>query len=712
MIALDFSDDSLLKDKVFLHGPAGSGKTTAATQYLRYLLERGIAPDRILVLVPQVTLGRPYQLTLHESPVGGGSVHMMTMASLARQAVETFWPAVAGPMGFADPGREPTFLNIETAQYFMARWVSPAFEEGRFSLNDVNISEPRVISQLLDNLNRAALMRFPLDAIADRLTAAWGDRDSTRPKVFQAAKALAQEFRAHCLQTNVLDFSLVTEAFFEHLMLNSQFTDYFRGQIDYLIADNIEEDNPATHDFIRWLMPHLRGALLVLDEDGGYRSFLGADADTASELSDVSTHDVDAESSLVMSPPLSSLAGAFNRAIGPEFKASKDTDPREAFEYKHHRFYPQMIDWVVDHVVNLVRDGVAPREIAILAPFLSDALRFSLSYKIRTKGEELGIQIPTLSHRPSRALRDEPATRTLLTLTALAHPDWGMRPPSEDVADALTESIEGIDPVRARLLTDIVYRKKAETTGLSSFAKINPEMQKRITFLVGERFEALRDWIESYKAQVEHEGSVPLDYFLRRLFGELLTQPGFGYHADLEAGRIAAQLIQSAGQFRRALYPGDRQNWDAASREYIDLINKRLLPALFAQSWQDEEADAVFMAPASTFLLRNRFVNYQFWLDVGSNGWGERLEQPLTHPFVLRRSFRSDMVWTDDMENEAQQTALYRIAVGLVRRCRKKIYLGIADLGESGFEQRGALLRVLQQILRIGGDGMSDAENS
>jgi hypothetical protein len=35
-----------------------------------------------------------------------------------------------------------------------------------------------------------------------------------------------------------------------------------------------------------------------------------------------------------------------------------------------------------------------------------------------------------------------------------------------------------------------------------------------------------------------------------------------------------------------------------------------------------------------------------------------------------------------------------------VRRCRKQIYLGIADLGESGFEQRGILLRVLQQVLR------------
>jgi hypothetical protein len=66
----------------------------------------------------------------------------------------------------------------------------------------------------------------------------------------------------------------------------------------------------------------------------------------------------------------------------------------------------------------------------------------------------------------------------------------------------------------------------------------------------------------------------------------------------------------------------------------------------------------------------------------------------------LRRDYPADMLWTDDMEAEAQSNALYRIVIGLVRRCRKQIYLGIADLGESGFEQRGILLRVLQQVLR------------
>ena len=56
------------------------------------------------------------------------------------------------------------------------------------------------------------------------------------------------------------------------------------------------------------------------------------------------------------------------------------------------------------------------------------------------------------SHRPSRALREEPATRCLLTLAALAHPHWGFAPAEGDVVQALMQAIDGLDLVRAQLL--------------------------------------------------------------------------------------------------------------------------------------------------------------------------------------------------------------------------------------------------------------------
>ena len=44
-----------------------------------------------------------------------------------------------------------------------------------------------------------------------------------------------------------------------------------------------------------------------------------------------------------------------------------------------------------------------------------------------------------------------------------------------------------------------------------------------------------------------------LDYFLSRLFGEVLSQAGFGFHRDFDAGAVAANLIESVQKFRQGL---------------------------------------------------------------------------------------------------------------------------------------------------------------
>jgi hypothetical protein len=296
-------------------------------------------------------------------------------------------------------------------------------------------------------------------------------------------------------------------------------------------------------------------------------------------------------------------------------------------------------------------------------------------------------------------MRDEPAARAMLALAALAHPEWKMLPPAADVADALAQAIDGLDPVRAGLLTKVVYRPRDDQP-LAPFENLNPAMQARITYTLGERYERLRAWLERYAAGDASGEVAPLDHFFSRLFGEVLSQPGFGFHASHEAGRIVAQLIESARRFRQVLYVGEAAAPSDIGRDYLKIVNEGLLAAFFLPSWRDEARDAVFMAPAYTFLMRNRVADVQFWLDVGSTGWWERLDQPLTHPYVLSRGWPAGQMWTDADEFQSRQDVLHRVALGLIRRCRRRIYLGISDLGEQGFEQRGPLLRVFQQILR------------
>ena len=705
-----------IEARLFLEGVAGTGKTTAAIARIGRLLADGIPAQQILVMVPQRTLGLPYHAVLRRlRGESGALVDVMTFSGLARRMIDLFWPLVVERVGFGRPGDPPTFLTLETAQYFMVRAVGPLIErEGYFRA--VRIDRNRLYSQILDNLNKAAVVGFPPEEIALRLKRAWcGER--AQLEIFDQAQACALAFRRYCLEHNLLDFSLQLTLLREVLWPEPLCRHYLTDRYRYLFVDNVEEDTPVAHDLLDAWLGAVDGALLVSDQGAGYRSFLGADPSGAVRLQTRCDRVVTFEGTLVMSEGVQALAQAFEQVLEPKkvpeevrplFEAGGNRDSSSAsaadntssadfpsvLHFEYRRFHPQMLDWVADTIVGLVtREGIAPGEIVVLAPFLSDALRYALSERLQAR------DVPVQSHRPSRALRDEPPSKALLTLAALAHPDWEIVPSPHDVANTLSRVIADMDPVRASLLTRIVYRQSRGKPDLFPFADINPDMKERITYGLGERYETLREWLMVYRAESGPEDA--LDYFMARLFGEVLSQPGFGFHQDIEAARVSAILIESVRKFRwiMAEIPAEKP----LGREYLEMVNAGVIAAQYLKAWALQPEDAVLLAPAYTFLLSNRPVSVQFWLDIGGRGWWERLYQPLTHPFVLSRHWPVDRPWTDEAEYWWRQLTLSRLVLGLLRRCRRAVYLGLSQLSEQGYEQKGVLLQAVQRVLRMRG---------
>jgi hypothetical protein len=689
-----------IRSKIFLEGPAGAGKTTVGVERLLYLMAQGVRGDSILLMAPQRTLAGPYYEALrHPGVVAGGVVPVLTIGGLAQRMVELFWPLVAEQAGFAQPDQAPVFLTLETAQYFMARVVQPMLETGHFE--GVALSPNRLYSQVLDNLNKAAAVGFPHTQIGTRLKEAWIG-EARQLRVYDDAQEAALRFRRYCLEHNLLDFSLQLEVFINHLWSEPICRDYLRHTFHHVIADNIEEDIPVAHDLLWEWLPEFASALLIYDQGAGYRVFLGADPNSAYRLKELCSEQVILPESHVTSQPLQNLADTLGQAIlqQPLHLLREGGGPEsfpQVLKFKQHHYFPQMIDWVAEEISCLVQEGgLSPGEIAVLSPYLTDALRFSLTDRLEREG------IPVRSHRPSRALREEPATHCLLTLAALAHPGWSsakssaFRPSKFDVAYALLQAIDGLDLVRAQLLSEIVYRLVDGAPSLSSFDLIRSEMQERITYLCGQRYENLRAWIQKYIDGTPDE----LDHFLSRLFGEVLSQPGYRFHQDYVAGEVAANLVDSARNFRWAVGDAPPEDGRSLGQEYIEMVQQGVVAAQYIRSWQLQPAEAVLLAPAYTFLMYNRPVRVQFWLDVGSRGWFERLYQPLTHPHVLSRRWSASTGWTDHDELTANQQVLHRLSLGLLRRCREMLYLGLSDLNEQGYEQQGPLLKAFNRILR------------
>jgi hypothetical protein len=752
---------------LFLAGPAGSGKTTAGVARLLRLLHASVPADSMLVLVPQRTLGRIYQEALRapEAPAGA-QVDVLTIGGLAQRSVELYWPLVAGPAGFAHPDRPPVYLTLETAQYYMDRLIEPYLEQGAFG--EVTLSRQRLISQILDDLNKAAVAGFPYLEIGARLSRAWAG-ESSRLRVYDQVQACASDFRRFCLLHNLLDFSLQVEVFVRQVLALPEAAGALQARYRHLLVDNAEEDVPVAHDLVAGWLAECESAWVIYDEDGGLRSYLGADPASALALGERCAAQARLAEPLGGSPALRALVAGLARTLGfgaelcsereggevrserfsaspgaeaPTTSLSADvcserfsaspgaeapttslgaevrsersgaeapstslsgevrserfsaplSDPRPCLILLHESLYTDALHTVAGQVSALVQEqGVPPGEIALLAPFMTDALRFALAQALGRRG------IPSYSRRPSRALADEPAARCLLTLAKLAHPAWGLVPPRTDVAHALLAAVDGMDLVRAWHLTAIAYRPggtrdaQGAGTALVPFEQIRAQEQLRITYLLGNRYEALRTWLVDYAAGP----ALPLDHFFGRLFDEVLSAPGYVFRHDRDSAAVTAHLMDSARRFRQTV--GEEEPFTSGS--FATMVERGVVAAQYLPATL-EAPDAVLLAPAFTFAMGNRPVEVQFWLNLSSPTWARRLYQPLTHPYVLTRRWPEGAAWTDGHEDEANRRTLYRLALALIRRCRRLIYLADSTYSERGFEEHGMLQQAIFRTLR------------
>ncbi len=669
----------------FIEGPAGSGKSAALLGRLRHLLDSGVPGYSILVLLPDPASRARYGEEIARMELGPyGSVELHTYYSLACRLVRLFWPLVAVEAGFAAPQRPPVFLNYETAQYLMSQLIVPQLAQGYFE--GLAMRPQRILSQLLDNLNKAAVNGYPIGEIEGRLRAAWTGEE-TRLRYYTQAQECIELFRGHAVQYGLLDFSLVIEVFHHHLVEKRAFWRYFSERFRHVLVDQLDETLPVAQDLIGRLLAICDSSLLACDQDGGFRVFLGVDVVGALQLRQACKECVRRQPEERFNPHISAFATRLGRCLEQDVEIPSAGEPRRAIAaLVQTRYRAQMIEEVARRTLDLINRGVAPGEIAVVAPYTDGVLRFMLGEAFKA------ADIPFAVVRRFESLREEPVARACLSLASLAHPAWGLRPQAFDVGEALGLALAPLDPLRAALATRYLYDPKGGK--LLPREKLNAEMQERIGGTVLERYDRLGEWLQAYG-----EGEpMAFDHFLRRLFGEVLST------LDLspEDAAVYSKLIASATAFRQA-GPAMGLEGKHLGRRYVEMVLAGVVAAQHLAFQEDVEAapeSIALVAPVYTYLLSNRKVRFQFWLDIGSISWWEPLHQPLTNHHVLSRRWEPGARWTDAVDFKIRNQSLFRLVQGLSRRCTEGIYLCTSELQGKGEPQDSPLLQAVHQVLQ------------
>ncbi|KAA3661643.1 MAG: hypothetical protein DWQ04_15815, partial [Chloroflexi bacterium] len=434
----------------FWLGPAGAGKTTALRTRLLRLLESGEPAYTMLILVAEPDQQRPFLDFIHQSGLGPyADLNVTTYNKMAQEMVQLFWPLVARDAGFEKPYQPPSFLSYDLAQLLMWQVVTPLLEEGAFA--DLRLRPQQIVSQLLDTLNRAALNGLSLEDAIDRQIRTWAGEPSRLRHLHEAAAA-ARGFRRICLERSLLDLSLAVQVFDTGLVHREEFHKYFRERYRHLLVDNVEEQTPAGQNFIMGLMKETETTAVSYDAGGGYKRFLSADPLGAKTFKLASKRSLDFNEQFTTNLPLIHLANLVENSLMQT--PAKPTEMAETAVLRRvgGRYRREMVANLMAVLQELIDAGTAPYDIAIIAPYLDGALRYMLAQALQE------AKLPYFLLRRRSSPRDEPRVRSWLTWLALAHPQWQVVPSAYDVAEALTLSIHGLDPARAELLVERLYR--------------------------------------------------------------------------------------------------------------------------------------------------------------------------------------------------------------------------------------------------------------
>jgi hypothetical protein len=669
-----------------LIGPAGSGKTTALQERLRRLLAAGEPAYTILILVADPDQRGRYERFIQSQGIPWADLRLAHFSQLGREMVQLFWPLVARPAGFAGGFRPPTFLGYDLAQLLMWRIVAPQLEQGAFA--ELRRRPQQIVSQLLDTLSRAAFNALTISEATERQSRTWvGEPDHLRH--LAQAEEIAHQFRAHCLSHNLLDLSLTVETFLHHVVKHPEFSRYFGERFRHVLIDNMEEQTVAGQQFIGRLLQTSATVIMAYDSDGGYRRFLAADPHGSRRLAGSANRLFELPPLRGPASPLTELGRLLTDTLNghnEKISAESRQNVRSALlDPVRTRYRREMVVAVARRLGELVhRDGVPPRDIAIIVPYLDGALRYTLTRALK----EVGVPVNLVQRRASP--REEPRVRAWITWLALAHPAWDVIPTRYDVAEALSLSIAALDPGRAALLAAHLYPHGATT--LLPAEHLSADLAARIGPEPLLLYEKLRIWLS------EHGGQVAVDRFLYQLFTDLLATRPFQPEPDLAAATVCDWLVRIA---RRLLESADALGLPghaAIGHAFVTAINQGLVTSDPPEMGDPPDPDGIVISSIYSYLLGGDPVRVQVWLETAAGGWWDIPRQPLSNVFVLQPDRQPDALWTLADDIAIRNELLTRIIHGLTARCKQSILLATSDLDRRGQRQDGPLWRAFETL--------------
>lgn len=595
--------------------------------------------ENILLLVPNSKIKLNYDRAIDISY--SEEINIYTYLSFINRELIKFWPIVDSQCEkIKHHNIKPIFISNSLSDYIINNEVSNKRNlEGYFE--DVTGSNRNITSSISYNINKAAQSLFDFKTIGERIYLSKMNRDKLARFSYSQMDEIISNYIELLISNSMVDSSMSIYLYNKYLVNNEVYIEHLKSNIDYLIVDSLESCSSAEVDFIDKLIDITKESYIYINETKDYAAFNNVDKDYIYEKLFNKCRIID--NYKIDKVGISDL---LNLDVSIELNQS-------------NQLYSEMISEVVQKAIDLLNKGYEPKDIAIICP-LNNTI---VDYQVKSILSKSNIKV--YSTKQDKRIIDYQYPHALMVAACIFY--------------RCEELINDEDYINFIALT-------LNTNKIKAFKILKNKSES-------EEYIQLIKYIDN-----KRNSDINIHEFLMRFYiDRLLNLPNGKGNI-----KVCKKVIQESEIFTENI---SRLNLDS------DKIKEKIFIEALKSSIKDYysvleleefgQENSIILTTPYTYISHNMKTPIQIWIDIGSNLWSMKGEKEISNIHVLKKSFCSKQVYTEEMEECYKKYYLYNTVYNLLLNA-EKVYAYKSEYTVNGYIQESILYSLLLKLIDKG----------
>lgn len=608
--------------------------------YKGLLCEVNNKSESIILIVPNSITKLKYERELDIEI--SEALNITTYIGFIKREIIKFWPLISEKYyQIKNKSIMPTFIPSSLSEYIIINKVNEERNANGY-FQDITATNRSIANSINNNINKAVLALTDFKTIGEKIYLSKKNRDNLMRFSYSQMDEIVDYYINILLENSMLDNSLAIYLYNNYLLNDDRYKNYLSKKFKYLIIDSLESSSNAEVDFINLLSNYTTDTYIYFNEKKDYSVFNNIDIDYIYENIIYKIKDN-------------------NKNISRNNTELSDIYllPSKIILNDSSQLYNEMIDEVCEKVIELIDKGVKLSEIAIISPVNNTILDYQIKKILNDN------KISVFNTKKHNKIVDYPYSNALVVAACIF---YGYEEYiKEDEYISFIEILFDVNRIKAYK----IYRNKEENI----------------------EYKALKEYILSKKNE-----NLKTSEFLIKFYIDKMLNLKYGK----ENVDTCKNIIYESENFIENIKVLGINKENNEGKIFIEVLKSTINDYYRISDIIDLKIlDNVIITTPYSYLSYCIDRPIQIWVDIGSNAWNMKIEKDISNFIVLRKSFKENQIYTNDMEDYYKKYYLYNMIYNLLLDA-KEVYAYKSEYSVNGYLQESILYGVLLKLVSKG----------